>query len=172
VALPRQRATIVIVRSRITRMLSRCPDFMCTCLYSSFSPTPPGSCRMSILFPIYHYLGCLKALLLTLSSTFPFSCFLRLHQRAQAPQSLFLILTFDELRNATSFPPDRNLLSLTRTRQRHVPVFPSPSFIVPLAKCSSVLAGSFDVAPRSAESPNLYLRPQVSHKRPDPASPF
>ncbi|KAF8198819.1 hypothetical protein K438DRAFT_1823753 [Mycena galopus ATCC 62051] len=88
------------------------------------------------------------------------------------------------------FLPDRNLLSYTRTahpdapaplqprskgrtpRQRHVPLFPSPSFIVPLAKCPSVLAGGFDVAPRSAESPNLYLRPQVSHKRPDPASPF
>jgi rRNA maturation protein Nop10 len=55
---------------------------MCTCLYSSFSPTPPGSCRMPILFPIYHRLRCLKALLLTfnfehhkLTSTFPFSCF-------------------------------------------------------------------------------------------------
>ncbi|KAF8184381.1 hypothetical protein K438DRAFT_1838007 [Mycena galopus ATCC 62051] len=77
------------------------------------------------------------------------------------------------------FPPDRNLLSFTRTAhtdapaplqprskgrtslQRHVPLFPSPSFIVPLAN-----------VPRSAESPNLYLRPQVSHKRPDPASPF
>jgi hypothetical protein len=35
-----------------------------------------------------------------------------------------------------------------------------------------VLAGGFDVAPRSAESPNLYICPQVSHKRPDPANPF
>lgn len=51
-------------------------------------------------------------------------------------------------------------------RQRHVPLFPSPSFSVPLAKCSSVLAGGFDVAPRSAESPNLYLRPLTQASRP------
>jgi hypothetical protein len=55
---------------------------MCTCLYYSFSHTPPSSCRMSIPFPIYHCLGCLEALLLTFNfeyhestSTFRFSCF-------------------------------------------------------------------------------------------------
>jgi hypothetical protein len=66
--------------TRITRILSRCPDFMCTC------------CRMSILFPIYHCLGCLKALLLTfnfehheLTSTFLFRAFVRLRLCTQAP---------------------------------------------------------------------------------------
>ena len=29
------------IPTNITRILSRCPDFMCTCLYSSFFPTPP-----------------------------------------------------------------------------------------------------------------------------------
>jgi hypothetical protein len=37
----------------ITRILSRCPDFMCACLHSSFSPTlRQGSSCLSIPFPI------------------------------------------------------------------------------------------------------------------------
>jgi hypothetical protein len=78
---------------------------MCTCLYASFLPLRPAA-AMSILFPIYHCLGCLKALLLTfnfehheLTSTFLFRAFVRLRLRTlkQMPRitlSLFVLFHF------------------------------------------------------------------------------
>ncbi|KAF8184345.1 hypothetical protein K438DRAFT_1118905 [Mycena galopus ATCC 62051] len=102
-----------------------------------------------------------------------------LHSHVRRTGKCNLPFRLIEICSLSRAQPTRTLpsrFSPTQKEERHVNgTFLSshpPSFIVALAKCSAVLAGGFDVTPISAECPNPYLCPQVSHECPDPASPF